>query len=326
MNDSVTLRDIYAARRAIDPWVRRTPLVQSLALSRCLGASVYLKLETVHDTGAFKIRGATNRILNLTETQRERGVVTVSTGNHGRAVAYAARRQGIRAVVCMSRLVPDNKVRGIQELGAEVRIIGQSQDEAEVEARRLMVDEGLTLIHPFDDPYIVAGQGTVGLELLEDLPALDCVLVGLSGGGLVAGMALALKAAAPDIRIIGISMERGPAMYHSIKAGKPVAVAEEATLADSLGGGIGLDNRYTFPVVQRYLDDIVLVSETQIAAAMVHLYREERLVAEGAAAVGIAALLHGLVQPGSHTATIITGNNVDMTLFTRLINGHFVSE
>jgi threonine dehydratase len=320
----VTLQDIYEARRTIAPWVRRTPLIPSAALSQQTQSCVYLKLETVHATGAFKIRGASNAILHLSEAQRAQGVVTVSTGNHGRAVAYAAKRIGIRAVVCMSRLVPENKVRAIRDLGAEARITGKSQDEAQREAERLVAEEGMALIPPFDHPQVIAGQGVVGLELLEDLPELDCVLVPLSGGGLIAGLALALKAASPAIRIVGISMERGPAMYHSIQAGKPVQVEEQQSLADSLGGGVGLDNRYTFPLVQDHVDDILLLSEEQIARGMMHLYRHEQIVAEGAAAVGVAALLAERVQPlGSHVVVVISGRNVDMGVFTQVVTGQY---
>lgn len=323
MTEPTTLQDIYRARRAIAPWVRRTPLTLSPSLSRLTGGEVYLKLETVHDTGAFKLRGATNAILHLDEASKAKGVVTVSTGNHGRAVAYAAGRLGIRAVVCMSRLVPDNKVRAIRELGAEIRIHGKSQDEAQREADRLVAEDGLVLIPPFDHPDVVAGQGVIGLELLEDLPDLDTVLVPLSGGGLLAGILIALKAVNPTIRVIGISMERGPAMYHSLQAGKPVAVEELETLADSLGGGIGLDNRHTFPPIRDLADDVVLLSEEQIAEGMIHLYRQEQIVGEGAAAVGVAALLHRKVQPGPRTAVIVSGRNVDMDMFTRVVTGQF---
>jgi len=324
MERLVTLQDVYAARRTLAPWVQRTPLVRSPELSKRTGGSVFLKLETVHETGAFKIRGATNAILQLGEEQRSKGVVTVSTGNHGRAVANAAKRLGVRAVVCMSKLVPENKVRTIRELGAEVHIVGKSQDDAQLEADRLVAEEGLALIPPFDHPHVVAGQGVIGLELLEDLPELDCALVPLSGGGLIAGLAVALKTASPYIRVIGISMERGPAMYHSIQAGKPVQVEEQESLADSLGGGIGLNNQYTFPIVQDYVDDIVLLKEEQIARGMVHLYRQEQIVAEGAAAVGVSVLLDDLVKPlGSHVAVIVTGRNVDMDMFTRVVTGEY---
>ena len=318
----ITLRDVYAARHSIAPWVRRTPLKLSRALSNLTGANVHLKLETVHDTGAFKIRGATHRILNLSDEECARGVVTVSTGNHGRAVAYAAKRRGIRAVVCMSELVPEVKVEGVRDLGAEVRIAGKSQDDAEVEAHRLTAEEGLTPVHPFDDAYVIAGQGTIGIELLEDLPAIDTVIVPLSGGGLMGGIALVLKAASPDIRVIGVSMARGPAMIESIRAGRPVPVEEQATLADSLGGGIGLDNRYTFELVRRFVDAYLVVDEAQIAGGMRQLYRGDGIVAEGGAAVGVAALVAGLIpELEGNVVCVVSGGNVDMDTFGRIVSG-----
>jgi threonine dehydratase len=321
---AITLRDIYAARRAIAPWVRRSPLKLSRALSGLSGAKVHLKLETVHDTGAFKIRGATNRILALGDEERARGVVTVSTGNHGRAVAYAAKRVGIRAVVCMSELVPGNKVEGVRELGAEVHIVGKSQDDAEVEADRLIAEEGLIPVHPFDDPYVIAGQGTIGIELLEDLPQIDTVIVPLSGGGLMGGIALALKSASTRIRVIGVSMDRGAAMIESVRAGRPVAVQERATLADSLGGGIGLENKYTFELVRRFVDEYLVVDEAQIADGMRQLYRGDNLVAEGGASVAVAALIAGLVPKAEgNIVCLVSGGNVDMDKFTRIVSGEY---
>ena len=322
MSQSVNLGDIYRARRAIAPWVRRTPLTRSESLSELTGAEVHLKLETAHETGAFKIRGATNRLSALGAADRERGVVTVSTGNHGRAVALAARRSGTKAVVCLSELVPENKRTAIEKLGAELHVSGRSQDEAETEAERLERDHGLVPVHPFDDPFVIAGQGTIGLELLEDLGCVDTLVAGLSGGGLLGGIAVALKAANPAVRVIGVSMERGPAMVESVRAGRPMPVTEEASLADSLGGGIGLGNRHTFELVRRLVDDYVLVSEREIAAGMLHLFRHERLIAEGGASVGVAAMLAGrLPQLHGNVACIISGNNVDMDVYTRVING-----
>ncbi len=316
----ITQRTIWQARQAIAPFIRRTPLVRSETLSGRLGQNVHLKLETQQQTGAFKLRGATNRMLQLDEVERERGVVAVSTGNHARAVAHAARAQAIPAVVCMSPLVPQNKVEAVQALGAEVQIVGRNQDEAEVVAKQLAAERGLTFVSPFDDPLVIAGQGTIGLELLEDLPALDCVLVPLSGGGLIGGIALALKSADPKIRVIGVSMERGPAMALSLAAGRPVAVEEEASLADSLGGGIGLDNRYTFALVRDLVDETVLVSEAEIAAAMRHCYWQERQIVEGGAAVGVAALLAGkTAPPGDHLVVLLSGGNVDMQRFTEIV-------
>ena len=318
----ITLRDIYLARARIAPWIRRTPLVDSPSLSTLGGARISLKLETAQDTGAFKLRGATNFIRASGDTARAQGVVTVSTGNHGRAVAHAARRVGARAIVCMSELVPGNKCEAIEALGAEVRIVGRSQDEAEVEAQRLVREERLALVHPFDDPLVIAGQGTVGIEILEDRPAVDTVIVGLSGGGLISGIAIALKAANPCVRVVGVTMEHGAAMYESIRAGHPVEVEEEPSLADSLGGGIGLDNRYTFELVRALVDDCVLVTESEIARAMRHLYRNDRVIAEGGGAVAVAAVLGSAVPDLSgNVVCVVSGGNVDMDVFTRIVAG-----
>ena len=316
----ITLRDLYLARARIAPWIRRTPLVASPSLSALGLAGVFLKLETAQDTGAFKLRGATNFIRASGNTVRAPGLVTVSTGNHGRAVAHAARCAGVRAVVCMSELVPGHKREAIKALGAEIRIVGRSQDEAEVEAQRLVVDEKFTLVHPFDDPLVIAGQGTVGIEILEDQPEIDTVIVALSGGGLISGIALAVKAANPHARVVGVTMDRGAAMYESVQAGHPVEVEEKPSLADSLGGGIGLDNRCTFDLTRTLVDDYVLVTESEIARAMRHLYRNERIIAEGGGAVSVAAVLAEKV-PGlsGNVVCVVSGGNVDMTAFTRIV-------
>ena len=321
MRDAVTLQDIYRARQVIGARIRRTPLAISDSLTRAVGAPVHLKLEHLQMTGSFKLRGALNAIARLSAEQKSRGVVGVSTGNHGRGLALAARQAGARCVICMSRLVPRNKVEGIKALGAEVRIVGASQDEAQVEVDRLVAAEAMTMLPPFDHPDIIAGQGTLGLEILEDLPEVETVLVPLSGGGLIAGVACAIKAANPQIRMIGVTMERGCAMYQSQKAGRPVEVEELPTLADALGGGIGLDNRYTFAMVRDLVDDLVLVSEEQIADAIRHAYFEEKQVIEGSGAVGIAALRAGMVETPGVAAVLVSGGNIDMALHARLICG-----
>ena len=319
--EPITLRDLYVARARIAPWVRRTPLVASPSLSARGRARVSLKLETAQETGAFKLRGATNFIRTAGDAVRERGVVTVSTGNHGRAVAHAARSNGVRAVVCMSGLVPRNKREAIDGLGAEIRIVGRSQDEAEVEAERLVAEEGLALVHPFDDPLVVAGQGTVGIEILEDQPDVDTVITGLSGGGLISGIALAVKAANPGARIVGVTMENGAAMYESVRAGRPVEVEETASLADSLGGGIGLDNRYTYDLVRALVDDFILVTESEIAGAMRHLFLNDRIIAEGGGAVSVAAVLANRIPNLAGNVTcVVSGGNVDMAVFTRIVS------
>lgn len=321
---SLSLADVLAARRAIAGVAARTPLVPSPHLGAIAGDAFLLKLETTQPIGAFKLRGAVNAVSALAEDVL--GVVCCSTGNHGRAIAYAARARGLRAVICMSPLVPGAKVDGIRALGAEVRIVGRSQDDAAAESRRLAREDGLAEISPFDDPLVIAGQGTIGLELLEDRPDLAAILVPLSGGGLAAGVALAAKAIKPSIRVIGISMDRGAAMHGSIRAGRPVAVEEVPSLADSLGGGIGLDNRYSFPLCRDLLDDCVLVSEDEIYDAIQTLYFEDRMVAEGASVVGIAALKAGrLPRFDGPVATILTGRNVDMASFTGIVTGRGVA-
>lgn len=321
----VHLPEIEAARNRIADFVLRTPLVPAFALSDATGAEIRLKLEVLQASGAFKLRGATNAILSLSDEERARGVVTCSTGNHGRGVALAAHRAGCRAVICMSSLVPQVKIDGIKRFGGEPRIIGNSQDEAEVEALRLMREEGMIYLSPFDHADVIAGQGTIGLELMEDWPDLDTVVVPLSGGGLIAGIAAAVKAKKPDARIIGVTMEHGAAMVESLKAGRPVEVVEEPTLADSLGGGIGAENEYTLPMVRDLVDETVLVSEVEIAEAMRHLFREQQLVVEGGGSVGVAALLTGKAeQVGSKVAVLVSGRNVDMDIFTRIVNGENV--
>ena len=314
------LADLYAARQRLAGLVRRTPLQPSPALAALAGGEVRLKLECLQETGAFKLRGATNKLASLSAEDRARGVIAVSTGNHGRAVAFAARRLGVRAVVCLSALVPENKVAAIRDLGAEVVIEGKSQDAAEVVAGRLIEAEGLVYVHPFDDPAVLLGQGTIGLELIEDWPTLDTCLVPLSGGGLMAGIALALKRVNPAIRMIGITMEQGAAMHESLAAGRPVAVDEVASLADSLGGGIGMANRWTLPLCRELVDETLLVSEAEIAAGMRHLLLTERLVAEGGAAVGVAALLAGKVDlAGRRAAILVSGQNVDMAKLLEVV-------
>ncbi len=304
------LHDVYAARRAIAGIAIRTPLIRS-ELSGCAGRDLLLKLETLQPIGAFKLRGAAYAISQLSDEQRSKGVACCSTGNHGRAVAYAARLQGVTAIVCLSSLVPDVKVRAIEALGAEVRRVGQSQDDAEIEVRRLVNDLGVTNIPPFDHPHVIAGQGTIALELLEDRPDLETLLVPMSGGGLISGIAMVAKTIKPSIRIIGISMERGAAMAASLAAGEPVEVKELPTLADSLGGGVGLDNAYTFRMCRDLVDEVVLLTEEEIYAGMRSLFLDDRVIAEGAAAVGHAAILSGKVLVDGPAATIISGRNLD---------------
>ncbi|WP_151704438.1 hydroxyectoine utilization dehydratase EutB [Nitrincola alkalilacustris] len=313
---SVTLRDIYLARHLLQGQVTRTPLIRSEALSRRFGCDAWLKLENLQPIGAFKLRGASYAISRLTPEQAAKGVVTCSTGNHGRAIAYAGKQLGIRTVICMSSLVPDNKVGAIKALGAEVRIIGNSQDEAETEALRLVAEESMTYLPPFDHPDIIAGQGTIALEIMEDLPQVEMIFAGLSGGGLLSGIGLAAKGINPDIRIIGATMDKGAAMIASLEAGHPIQVTEYETLADSLGGGIGLENRHTFALVQEVVDQCWRVSEEAIARAMLNFLEEEKMLVEGAAVGAIAAIEeHRIDVRGKQIVLVISGQNVALDTF-----------
>ncbi|AIM17853.1 threonine dehydratase [Bacillus sp. X1(2014)] len=322
----VTIRDVWDARKRINSIVNRTPVLYSSILSEKLGRNVYLKLENIHEIGAFKVRGAANKILSLSDEEKRLGVATFSTGNHGMAVAYVAQKLGIEAVVCISNRVPKAKVDSLKRLGAKIEIVGESQDEAGIRCYELEKERGLTVIQPFDDPYVIAGQGTIGLELLEDLPQLTDVIVPLSGGGLLSGIGLALKSNDQAIRVTGVSMENSAVMYESLKAGKPVEMEESETLADSLLGGIGLDNQYTFQMVQKYMEECLLIPEEEIGYSMAFMMDKHRIIMEGAAATGIAAVLGKKIphQDGD-VAVIISGQNVDLSVLSNLIQKYLIN-
>ena len=313
-----SLANIYLARKVIQDKIFRTPLVESSALSKLTGSETYLKLENLQKTGSFKLRGATNKITQLKSEALERGVITVSSGNHGLAVSTAARELGIRAYISVSSATAENKVAVIRATGAQILMEGSTYDEAAEIASQKEKELNLTMIHPFDDPEIIAGQGTIGLEIIEDLPEIDTVLVPLSGGGLMSGIALALKTIKPSIHVVGVSMNQGPAMVESIKAGHIVEVEEQPTLADALVGGLGRENHYTMNMVMKYMDETVLVAESEIAAGMLFALEQHHLVLEGGGAVGIAALLFEKVKKlGSKLVIVASGGNVSPeTLFS----------
>ncbi|MFC7395399.1 hydroxyectoine utilization dehydratase EutB [Scopulibacillus cellulosilyticus] len=319
----VTIRHIWEARKRIAGIINKTPLIKSSILSERLGRPVYLKLETVHEIGAFKVRGAANKILSLTQEEQRRGVTTFSTGNHGMAVAYVAKQLGIDAVICISNRVPKVKVDSLKRLGAQIEIYGDSQDDAGERCLQLEKEKGLTVIPPFDDPFVIAGQGTIGLEILEELPNIQDIIIPLSGGGLLSGVGLALKSNDQNIRVTGVSMNHSAVMYESLKAGKPVKLDEKNTLADSLLGGIGLNNQYTFKMVQEYMDEILLISEEEIAYSMAFMLEQHRMVIEGAAAAGVAAVLEGKITGGDgDLAIVISGNNVSLSTLIEIAKNY----
>lgn len=306
--------DFPQARDRIRALIWRTPV---LPVGTPAG-EVALKLESLQRTGSFKVRGAANRILRLDDAERRRGIVAASSGNHGRAVAEVARELGIAATVCVPDWADPSKLEAIRAAGANVVLSGGSYDEAEDRAAVLAESDGMTLVHPFDDPDVIEGQGTIALELAEQLPDLDEVLVPLSGGGLVAGIGLAAKA--PGIRVVAVSARRASVMVRSIDAGMPVRVPDEATVASALSGGIGLENTYTFNMVRDVVAEHVVVEEPAIRAAVARSFHDYRLVVEGGGAVGIAALWSGY-QPRGRAAVIVSGGNIDPATLDALTTG-----
>ncbi len=317
-----TRADIETARTRISGFVHRTPLVRSFALTKFLDADVRLKLECFQDTRAFKVRGAANAILSQQEKAPLKSLVTYSTGNHGRATAYIASRLGIPAIVCMSHATTEDKQAALASAGAEIRLIGNSQDEAHDLALELS-REGMTFVDPINDPASTAGHGTIGLEILEDFPEVDTVVVPVSGGAMISGIAIAVKANNPKTRVIAVSMDRGAAMFESLEAGKPIRVEEVSSLADCLQGGVTLDNTHTFATVRDLVDDFVLVSETEIATAMAEAFHEERLILEGAGATPIAAVMHHDRSTfGENIALVASGGNVGAGTVAKVGNEH----
>ncbi len=317
---AVTIEDIRAARPFVEQMAIRTPLKPAPKLSARVGRPVHLKLESLQPTGSFKIRGAAAKIVPLTEDARAAGVVTASTGNHGRAVSYVANALGLSATICLSEHVPAGKVDALAGFDCTLDIAGPSQDAAFERATAMsQAPGGPTLVHSILDPVVLAGQGTCGVEICEDLADVGTVIVPVSGGGLMAGVATAVTALAPDARLVGVSMEGGAAMHASLRAGHPVELPEVDTLADSLQGGIGLDNDTTFPIVRELVDDLVLVTEDEIWAGMRHALHEHRLVLEGAGAAGIAALLADRIElADGPVAVVCSGANAELDQVARL--------
>jgi len=309
----ITLKNILSAQKRIANIITKTPLRRSLHLSEKTGKNIFLKLENMQPSGSFKLRGAANAILSLSDEELSRGVITTSAGNHGKAVAFIASKLGIKAVIFVSALVPPHKIKAMEQLGAKVVVAGKDQDEASDNAHKTAEKEGMTFISAFDDPFVIAGQGTAALEILQENPDIDTLLVQLSGGGLMSGTAVAAKSINPDIKLIGVTIEHGAAMYESIKAGKIVPVEEIPSVADALQGGLPFDNKYTFDICRSYVDDIIRVPEEQIEKAMAFCFRAERLVLEGSGAITTAPLLFNKQEIlGENITAILSGDNVDV--------------
>jgi threonine dehydratase len=322
----ITLADINAARERIASSVYKSPCARSEMLSRMTGQNVFLKLENLQMTGSFKERGALNKIATLSADEAKRGVVAASAGNHAQGVAYHATRRGIRAVIVMPLTTPLVKVQATRGFGAEVVLHGANYDEACEEATRLCKAEGMTFIHPFDDPLVMAGQGTIGLELLEQVEGLEAVVIPIGGGGLIGGIACALKESKPSVRVVGVQTMKLPSMREAVAAGHPVTLPAGTTIADGIA--VRRAGDVTFPVVEKYVDEIVTVDEDEIASAILTLLEREKTLAEGAGAVALAALLQQRTSlpKGTTTAVLVCGGNIDVTLLARIIERGLVQD
>jgi len=321
----ITYVDVEEARERIKDQIYLSPFPYSETISRMSGSRVFFKLENLQMTGSFKERGALNRLLTLTPEQAARGVIAASAGNHGMAVAFHSRRLGIAATIVMPRHAPLIKVSRVRQYGAQVLLHGDDYDMAFAEARRLSQERGLTLVHAFDDPWVIAGQGTIGLEIYEQNPDLDAVIVPVGGGGLIAGIGLALKTLNPKIRIIGVQSESIPSMQAALEKGEPVGLPPVVTIADGIA--VRAVGATPLELVKIFADEIVTVGEGEIANAVLLLLEIEKTVAEGAAAVPLAALLNKKISlDETNVGLIVSGGNIDVNLISRIIEKGLIQD
>ncbi|MBI2194231.1 MAG: threonine ammonia-lyase [Planctomycetes bacterium] len=314
----VTLENIQAARAGIREAVYLSPLGNSETLSKATGKRVYLKLDNLQMTGSFKERGALWRLLQLSEAERVRGVITASAGNHALAVAYHASRLGVKACVVMPETTPLIKVVSVREHGAEIVLHGHTFDEAYHRSRELEKESGAVYVHAFNDPWVIAGQGTIGLELLEQEPGLDAVVVPVGGGGLISGIATAMKKLKPRIKVIGVEAESWPAMKISLEQGRIMEIGATETLADGIA--VKRVGDLTFPIISELVDQMVTVTEEELANAILILAEREKTIAEGAGAAALAALINRKFWiKEQNVAAVVSGGNIDMNMISRII-------
>ncbi len=321
MSLPVTFDDVKAARERIAGHVHRTPVMTSRRLSARAGCNLFFKCETFQRVGAFKARGAFSRLALLTPEERKRGVVAFSSGNHAQAVALAAQELGVSAVIVMPRDAPALKLAATRGYGAEVRLYDRAEESREKIAREIVADEGRILVPPFDDVAVIAGQGTAGLELLEDVPDLDAVLTPLGGGGLLSGVAVAVKAVRPSARVFGVEPEAGDDFVRSLAAGHPVSIPVPQTIADCLQ--TTMPGAHTFALVNALVENVVTVSDLELARAMSLFFTAMKLVVEPGATAAFAGVLSGRVPglSGKRVGVVLSGGNVDAVTFSRLVTG-----
>ena len=315
---TVTLEDVRAAAERIRPYVHRTPLTPTETLSRMTNTRLWLKAENLQRTGAFKARGAVNAVLKLTEEQRRAGVITMSAGNHGQGLAYAAAIGGVRCVVFVPHNAVPAKIAAIRGYGSEVRFT-ESMETVFADMDAYRQEHGMHYVHPFDDPDVIAGQGTIGLEILDELPEVEAVTVCVGGGGLLAGIAVAVKSLKPEVRVVGVEPEGAPAVSRSLAAGAPVVLDRIRTIADGLSAPFGAP--VSLKLIQQYVDDVVLVSDEEILNAERMILERTKMLVEPAGAAATAVLLAGKagIPAGAITAATLSGGNIDMGRLSRLL-------
>ncbi len=321
----INLADVKDALERVRQSIYLSPCTISATFSQLTGNSIYLKLDNLQRTGAFKERGALNKLLTLTKEERDQGVIAASAGNHAQGLAYHAGKRGIRAQICMPLTTPLIKVSATRAYGADVVLHGANYDEACEEAICRGNQQHLTFIHPFDDDAVIAGQGTLGLEMLQQHPEIEAVVVPIGGGGLIGGIACAIKETSPKVQVIGVQTSRLPSMKVAVAEGKPVTIPAAATIADGIAVRRAGDR--TLPLVQKYVDQIVTVDEEEIANAILLLLEREKTMAEGAGAAAIAAMVnHKIQMSGKKVAVLVCGGNIDVTLLSRIIERGLVKD
>ncbi len=321
----INLADVKAALDRIRQSIYLSPCTISATFSQLTGNSIYLKLDNLQRTGAFKERGALNKLLTLTKQERDQGVIAASAGNHAQGLAYHAGKLGIRAQICMPLTTPLIKVSATKAYGADVVLHGANYDEACEEAIHRGHQQQLTFVHPFDDDAVIAGQGTIGLEMLQQHPEIEAVVVPIGGGGLIGGIACAIKETNPKVQIVGVQTSRLPSMKAAVTEGKPVTIPAAATIADGIAVRRAGDR--TLPLVKKYVDQIVTVDEEEIANAILLLLEREKTMAEGAGAAAIAAMVnHKIELSGKKVAVLVCGGNIDVTLLSRIIERGLVKD
>ena len=312
----VTLDNVYRASQVLKPVVRKTDIIYAPKLRT--DAEIYLKTENLQVTGSFKVRGAYYKMSRLTPEEKARGVVACSAGNHAQGVALAARENGIKAVICLPDGAPISKIEATTSYGAEVCLVPGVYDDAYNKALSLRDEEGYTFIHPFNDEYVIAGQGTIALEIIDQLPSLDAVIVPIGGGGLISGIAYTLKSINPDVKVYGVQAAGAPSMYKSVKDGEIEELDKVSTIADGIA--VKKPGDLTYEICSKYVDDIVTVTDDEISAAILALMEQQKLVTEGAGAVSVAAAMFGKVDiKGKKVVCLLSGGNIDVTILSRVI-------